>query len=144
MKGFFKPQFPEKYKGNPAQVVYRSSWELKLMNYLDRHSDIISWQSEEFFIPYRSPVDRKVHRYFPDFLVKKREKDGSIKTVMIEVKPEKQTKPPKHPGKVTKKYITEVYTWGVNEAKWNAAKEYCLDRGWLFQVFTEKHLGISW
>jgi len=144
MKGFFKPYFPEKYKGNPAQIVYRSSWELKLMNYLDRHSDVISWQSEEFFIPYRSPVDRKIHRYFPDFLVKKKEKDGSIKTVMIEVKPEKQTRLPKHPGKVTKRYITEVYTWGVNEAKWNAAKEYCLDRGWLFQVFTEKHLGISW
>jgi hypothetical protein len=144
MKGFFKPQFPHKYKGNPTQIVYRSSWELKLMNHLDKHPDVMEWQSEEFFIPYRSPVDRKIHRYFPDFLVKKREANGAVKTVLIEVKPEKQTKPPKHPGKVTKRYINEVYTWGVNKAKWNAAEEYCLDRGWTFHVFTEKQLGIAW
>lgn len=114
------------------------------MNYLDKHPDIMEWQSEEFFIPYRSPVDRKIHRYFPDFLVKKREANGAVKTVLIEVKPEKQTKPPKHPGKVTKRYINEVYTWGINKAKWDAAEEYCLDRGWIFQVFTEKQLGIAW
>lgn len=144
MKGFFKPQRPEKYKGNPTQIVYRSSWELKFMSYLDQHPDVLFWQSEEFFIPYRSPVDNKIHRYFPDFLVKKREKDGSIKTVMIEIKPESQAKPPKHPGKVTRRYINEVYTWGVNEAKWKAAGEYCADRGWTFHVFTEKQLGISW
>lgn len=114
------------------------------MDYLDKHQDVITWQSEEFYIPYRSPIDNRIHRYFPDFLVKKREKDGTVKTVLIEVKPEKQTKPPKHPGKVTKTYIKEVYTWGVNEAKWKAAEEYCQDRGWSFHVFTEKQLGIKW
>lgn len=144
MKGFFKPQNPQKYKGDPTKIVYRSSWELKFMGYLDKHPDIMFWQSEELFIPYRSPVDNKIHRYFPDFLVKKRDKDGSIKTVMIEIKPKAQTKPPKHPGKVTKRYVTEVYTWGVNEAKWKSAREYCADRGWSFEVFTEKELGIKW
>lgn len=144
MKGLFKPQNPSKYRGNPSNIVYRSSYELKFMSYLDKHPDVLNWQSEELFIPYRSPVDNKIHRYFPDFLIKKREKDGSVKTVMIEIKPEKQTKPPKHPGKVTRRYVTEVYTWGVNEAKWKAAEEYCADRGWTFHVFTEKHLGIAW
>lgn len=144
MKGLFKPKNPAKYKGDPTGIVYRSSWELKFMDYLDKHQDVITWQSEEFYIPYRSPIDNRIHRYFPDFLVKKREKDGTVKTVLIEVKPEKQTKPPKHPGKVTKTYIKEVYTWGVNEAKWKAAEEYCQDRGWSFHVFTEKQLGIKW
>ena len=114
------------------------------MSYLDKHDDVLLWESEEMFIPYRSPVDNRIHRYFPDFIVKKREKDGSIKTVMIEVKPESQTRPPKKPAKMTKRYINEVYTWGVNEAKWKAANEYCLDRGWSFHVFTEKQLGIKW
>lgn len=144
MKGFFKPQNPQKYKGDPTKIVYRSSWELKFMGHLDKHPDVISWQSEELFILYRSPVDNKIHRYFPDFVVKKREVDGSIKTAMVEIKPLAQTKPPKHPGKVTRKYINEVYTWGVNEAKWKAANEYCSDRGWSFHVFTEKQLDIRW
>jgi hypothetical protein len=144
MKGFFKPQNPVKYKGDPTGIVYRSSWELKFMSYLDKHDDVIVWQSEELFIPYRSPVDNKIHRYFPDFVVKKRDKDGTVKTVMIEVKPEAQTKPPKKPSKVSKRYINEVYTWGVNEAKWKAANEFCMDRGWSFHVFTEKQLGIKW
>ena len=144
MKGFFKPQNPAKYKGNPTSIVYRSSWELKFMSYLDKHDDVLLWESEEMFIPYRSPVDNRIHRYFPDFIVKKRDKDGLVKTVMIEVKPESQTRPPKKPAKMTKRYINEVYTWGVNEAKWKAANEYCLDRGWSFHVFTEKQLGIKW
>lgn len=114
------------------------------MSYLDKHDDVISWQSEELCIPYRSPVDNKIHRYFPDFIVKKRERDGTIKTVMIEVKPEAQTKPPKKPAKPTRRYINEVYTWGVNRAKWDAAEQFCLDRGWSFHVFTEKQLGIKW
>lgn len=144
MKGFFKPLNPLKYKGDPTGIVYRSSWELKFMNYLDKHPDVITWQSEEFFVPYRSPVDNRIHRYFPDFVVTKREKDGKVRTVMIEVKPEKQTKPPKKPAKITKSYIAEVHTWGINEAKWKSAEQFCLDRGWSFHVFTEKQLGIKW
>lgn len=142
-KGSFRPRNPEKYQGNPNNIVYRSLWELKLMRYLDDHSEVISWGSEEIAIPYRSPVDGKIHRYFPDFVVKKKNKDGTTSTIMIEVKPRAQTIEPKVQKKATKKYINEVMTWGVNQAKWKAAENYCQDRMWKFQLMTEKELGIS-
>lgn len=141
-QGYFKPKNPQKYKGDPTNIVYRSSWELKLMTYLDSHKDIINWGSEEIIIHYRSPIDNKIHRYFPDFIVTKINKEGKKETALIEVKPLAQTKPPKKQEKVTKKYITEVTTWGINEAKWKAANEYCSDRGWSFHIFTERELGI--
>jgi len=141
-KGFFKPHNPSKYKGNPANIIYRSSWEAKLMSYLDHHPDVILWSSEEFSIPYRSPIDGRVHRYFPDFYAKFKNKEGSVETVVIEVKPASQTKPPKIQTKPTKKYITEVKAWGINSAKWKAAVEYCKDRNWIFKIMTEKELGI--
>jgi hypothetical protein len=141
-QGYFKPKNPQKYKGDPTNIVYRSSWELKLMNYLDSHKDILTWGSEEIIIPYRSPIDNKIHRYYPDFIVTKINKEGKKETALIEVKPLSQTKPPKKQEKVTKKYITEVTNWGVNEAKWKAANEYCNDRNWTFHIFTENELGI--
>ena len=110
---------------------------------LDEDKQILSWQSEEVVIPYRSPIDNRIHRYYPDFLVTKINKDGTKETVLIEIKPAKQTKPPKKPQKITRGYITEVKTWGVNEAKWKAAAEFCKDRGWRFVIFTEKELGIT-
>lgn len=142
-QGYFKPRNPDKYKGDPTNIIYRSSWELKLMSYLDNHKSVLKWSSEEIFIPYISPIDGKVHRYFPDFVVTKINKDGKKETVLIEVKPFSQTRPPKKQEKITKKYITEVKTWGINEAKWKAANEYCKDRGWTFHIFTEKELGIK-
>jgi len=142
-KGPFRPKNPDKYQGNPSNIIYRSLWELKLMRYLDDHSDVVSWGSEELVIPYRSPVDGRVHRYFPDFIVKKRNKDGTTSTIVIEVKPKAQTIEPKVQKKATKKYINEVMTWGVNQAKWKAAESYCTDRKWKFQLMTEKELGIS-
>jgi hypothetical protein len=141
-QGFFKPKNPQKYKGDPTNIVYRSGWELKLMLYLDSRSDIINWCSEEIIIPYRSPIDNKIHRYYPDFKVTKINKDGKKETAIIEVKPLKETVPPKRQKEVTRKYLTEVTTWGVNEAKWKAAQEFCKDRGWSFHIFTEKELGI--
>lgn len=142
-KGKFKPKNPQKYKGNPTEIYWRSSWELKLMLYLDDHKDVISWGSEEIIIPYRSPIDNRIHRYYPDFVVTKINSQGVRETALIEVKPAKQTVPPKVQKKVTKSYITEVKTWGVNEAKWKAALEFCKDRGWTFHIFTEKELGIK-
>ena len=141
-KGFFRPKYPKKYKGDPTNIIYRSLWEAKLMSYLDQHSDVIQWSSEEFSIPYRSPIDGRLHRYFPDFYVKMKNKEGIVETVVIEVKPASQTKPPKIQTKPTKKYITEVKTWGVNSAKWKAAVEFCKDRNWIFKIMTEKELGI--
>jgi hypothetical protein len=142
-KGKFKPKNPQKYKGNPTEIFYRSGWELKLMLYLDDHKEVVNWGSEEIIIPYRSPIDGRVHRYYPDFVVTKINSEGKRETAIIEVKPANQTIPPKRLEKPTKRYITEVKTWGINEAKWKAALEYCKDRGWTFHIFTEKELGIK-
>ena len=142
-KGFFKPKNPNKYKGDSSNIIYRSRWELKFMMYLDERKEVISWGSEEVVIPYRSPIDGRIHRYFTDFIVTKINSEGIKETAIIEIKPLKQTKPPKIQNKITKQYITEVKTWGVNEAKWKAATAYCKDRGWTFHIFTEKELGIK-
>lgn len=143
-QGYFKPKNPQKYKGDPTNIFYRSGWELKLMLYLDSRKDVVSWGSEEVIIPYRSPIDGKIHRYFPDFIVTKINKQGKKETAIIEVKPYYQTIPPENNNKKSKKrFLNEVYTWGLNEAKWKAANEYCKDRGWTFHIFTEKELGIK-
>ena len=142
-KGFFKPRNPTKYRGDCTNIVYRSRWELKFMAYLDGHKDVVEWASEEFSIPYLSPIDGKVHRYFPDFLVKKRNARGEGETLLIEIKPAAQTKPPAIPARKTKQFINEVKTWGVNSAKWKAAEEFCKDRSWKFVIMTEKELGIK-
>ena len=142
-KGFFRPKNPSKYKGDPTNIIYRSSWEVKLMSYLDAHPDVVQWASEELVIPYRSPLDNQIHRYFPDFWVKKRSSDGTIETLVIEVKPLKQTKEPTPSTKRTKQYIREVATWAINQAKWTAAKMYCEDRNWKFMTMTERDLGIK-
>jgi hypothetical protein len=141
--GLFKPKNPQKYIGDHTNIVYRSSWECKVMTWLDNNHDIISWASEELIIPYKSPVDNRWHRYFPDFVVKIRTKDGKLKTMILEIKPKKQTLPPEPRKRVTKQYINEVATYGVNQSKWKAATEYCADRGWEFRVLTEEHLGIN-
>jgi hypothetical protein len=135
--GRFKPTNPQKYIGDHKNIIYRSSWECRVMSWLDKNPDIISWGSEELIIPYKSPVDGKYHRYFPDFIVKTKNK-----TMIIEVKPDRETREPKPKKRITKQYLQEVMTYGVNQSKWKAAQEYCLDRGWEFKVITEKHLGI--
>lgn len=145
-QGKFRPQNPQKYKGDPTNIIYRSSWELKLFNYLDQHPSVQKWSSEEFFIPYLSPIDGKWHRYFPDVYVEQINTDGKKQTVLIEVKPDAQTRPPElknrltGKGNISRRYLNEVKTWGTNEAKWKAAREYCVDRGWTFQILTEKQL----
>lgn len=141
-KGFFTPKNPKKYKGDPTKIIYRSRWEKDVMKYLDENTSVIEWQSEEIAIPYISPLDNRYHRYFPDFLIKIREADGKIKTIMIEVKPLAQTREPKAKKRKTKQYITEVSTWAVNTAKWKSAREYCENRGWSFQFITERELGL--
>lgn len=142
-KGKFKPNNPQKYKGDPTNIVYRSSWELKVMMEFDKHPDVLQWSSEEMHIKYVSPIDGKLHRYFPDFIVtKKNHSNGKITTTMIEVKPKAQTKPPRAQTKATRRYINEVKTWGINEAKWIAAKNYCKSVGWDFALITEDHLNL--
>jgi hypothetical protein len=140
--GRFIPKNPKKYVGDSNNIIYRSSWECKVMSWLDQNPAIISWASEELIVPYISPVDNRRHRYFPDFIVKMKTRDGTVKTMMLEVKPKKQTLRPEPQKRVTKQYINEVTTYGVNQAKWKAATEYCLDRGWEFKLITEDHLGL--
>lgn len=116
---------------------------MRLMTYLDTHPDVLEWASEEFCIPYISPVDGRAHRYFPDFWIKQRTMDGKIEIKVIEVKPAAQTKPPEPKTRKTKRYVTEVVTWGINEAKWRAATAFCQAKGWKFVIMTEKELGIK-
>ena len=141
-RGKYKPRCPYKYKGDPTNIIYRSLWELKFMRYCDSNTNILEWGSEEIALPYRSPVDSKVHRYFPDFVMKVKESTGEIKTYVIEVKPRKQTKEPRIPKKKTKSWLYEMKTYTVNQAKWKAAKEFCADRKIEFKIVTEKELGI--
>ena len=140
-KGRFKPKNPQKYKGDPNNIIYRSTWEVKVMNYLDENPNVLWWGSEELPIPYLNPVDKKKHRYFPDFIAKMRKADGTVMTYVIEVKPEKQTQPPTQKRK-TKTFLQEAITYEINKAKWYAAEEFCKDHGWQFLILTERHLGI--
>ena len=136
-QGKYRPTFPRKYKGDYHNIIYRSSWEYKFMVWCDRSSSVTEWGSEEIVIPYISPADGRRHRYFPDFYVK-----IGRKKYMVEVKPLRQTKQPKKQKKQTKAYITEVVTYAINQAKWEAAKEYCKDRGWEFMLITDKELKV--
>lgn len=143
-QGKFKPKYPQKYNGDPTNIVYRSSYELKFMNYCDLTESINQWKSEEFFIPYKSPIDGKVHRYFPDFFVKYKDKNNIERTLVVEIKPEKDLKmPPTNPSKRTKSWAYSVKMWVTNQAKWESAKEWCKDRNYEFKIFTEKDLGIQ-
>lgn len=142
-KGRYRVLNPSKYKGNLSEVVYRSSWELKFMRWCDINSSVLEWGSETIVIPYKSPVDNKIHRYFVDFYVKIKNKENKITKYLVEIKPDKFTKPPVIPKKQTKKFIQEVFQYGTNQAKWKAANEFCLDRGMQFLVLTENDLGIN-
>jgi hypothetical protein len=142
LKSKYKPSNPQKYKGDYNNIICRSTWERKFCRWCDLNESIISWGSEEFFIPYISPVDNRVHRYFPDFIIKLKEHSGKVKTYVIEVKPKKQTVPPVKKTRVTKSFIHETKTYAVNQAKWKAAKEWCDDRLLEFKIITEDELGI--
>ena len=144
LKGKFRPKNPDKYKGNPGEIYYRSSWERTFMNYCDLREDIQSWQSEEKVVWYFDPVTKKKRRYFPDFIVNYKRKDGVLVTEMIEVKPLKQVQgPPQNPKRKTKAWVNAVHTYITNQAKWEAATKYCEDRGWNFRLVTEKELGLT-
>ena len=141
-KSLYKPKNPKKYKGNINNIICRSSWETKFCGYCDLNENIIQWGSEEFFIPYLAP-DGKTRRYFPDFFIKVKENSGEIKTYVIEVKPFNQTKPPRKRKKVTPSYLYECKTYATNQAKWQAANEWCKDKRIEFKIITERELGVA-
>lgn len=143
-KGRYKPVNVSKYMGDPTNITYRSGLELKLMRYLDLHQDVLGWSSEEVVIPYRSPIDNRMHRYFCDFFVRMRDADGNIGHLLVEVKPLAQCREPVKKSRASRRFLMEVRTWGVNKAKWAAAKAYADSRGWRFVIMTEKEInGIS-
>lgn len=142
-KGKYTLRNPEKYIGDPKNVIYRSSWEKILMIRFDNDPNVIQWGSEEFHIPYVSPVDKEVHRYFPDFVVKSRTKDGKVKKVVFEVKPFEQTMLPKPPKRITKQYKDAVRTFAVNDAKWKSARQWCAKHDMEFHLLTENEIGIK-
>ena len=140
-KGRFIPKNIIKYLGNPSNIIYRSSYELKFMNWCDQNESVIGWVSEEIAIPYRNPLDRKVHKYMVDFYAEIKQPDNKVKKYLIEVKPERFTKPPEKRRK-TKRYLQDVAQYGVNEAKWKSAKQFCKKQGIEFLIITEKDLRI--
>ncbi len=133
------PVFPEKYAGDPTNIIMRSSWETRFASWCDKNPSIIRWSSEETIIPYRCPTDNLIHRYFVDFKIT----TINDKTYLVEVKPKSQTQPPVYPGKRTQRYLTESLTFMKNQAKWNAAENYAKDRGWEFKIITEQELGLT-
>lgn len=141
-KSKYTPLHPEKYKGDPTDIICRSSWERKFCVWCDHNSAVLEWGSETTIIPYICPTDGRAHRYFCDFKIKVKDNTGAVKTYLVEIKPAAQTVPPVQPSRRTRRYITEVMTYGKNQAKWQYAREYCKDRGWEFVILTEHHLGL--
>lgn len=138
-QGKWKPRNPEKYAGKVEEIYYRSSWEVKFFNWLDLNPDVISWCSEEVVVPYFDPVQNKMRRYFVDFWAKVKTASG-VKKFLIEIKPDKFTKPPEQPKKKTKRYIEEAMQYATNCAKWEAANRVCKDNNMQFLILTETHL----
>ena len=138
--GKFNPKNYKKYKGDPTKIFYRSLWERRFMVYCDNNENVVEWGSEEVIIPYKSPLDKRVHRYFPDFYIKYVNSAGQTVREVIEVKPKRQLLPPKPPKRQTKRYLNEVATYAVNQAKFKAAEAFCKERRLKFRILTEDHL----
>ena len=140
-KGRYKIKNPKKYKGNPNKVIFRSLWERQAFRFCDDNDAILEWSSEEIIVPYKCKTDNRIHRYFPDVYIKTEKGE-----YLIEIKPKKETVPPKERSRKTKRYIKEVMTYMKNTSKWEAAEEYCADRGMVFTIWTEdvmKSIGIK-
>ncbi len=138
-KGLFKPVNPSKYKGDPNKIVYRSLLEKKFFKIIDENPAFKYWASEEFHLPYISPIDNRPHRYFIDLFVEMQ----NGKKILIEIKPHSQTLPPKAPKNNPNKssrYLNECATYAVNDAKWKATRLFCKEKGLEFMFLTEKQL----
>jgi hypothetical protein len=143
IKGKFTPKHPDKYRGDVTGIVFRSSYELKFMNWCDTNPNILQWASEEIVIPYFNPVDKKMHRYFVDFAIVVQETPDTVQKYLVEVKPERFTKAPPTPKRRSRRFLTESMQWVVNTAKWDAARKVATDNGWRFLIVTERDLGIT-
>jgi len=133
----------EKYVGDSTNVISRSSWETKFMRWCDMNPSVELWGSEIQAIQYYSQADKKLRRYFPDFFIKVKMKDGSLKDIIIEIKPHDQTIPPVKGRKRQTTFINECITWQVNQDKWKAAIEWARLHNFTFQIMNEYDLGIK-
>jgi len=141
-QGIFKPQNPQKYKGTSLPVT-RSSWEFKFCRFLDLNENIMEWSSEEPKIPYLNPNTRTMWNYHPDFLVRIKDPKNPLgsRVELIEIKPYKQTLAPvAKKGKKAQSLLKETQVYNMNQAKWQAAREFCRRQGWTFKVLTERDL----
>ena len=141
-KGKYTIKHKDKYLGDPTKVVYRSLWERQTFKWCENSPKVKRWNSEEIVVLYKCKTDNKLHRYYVDLLVELENKE----IILVEIKPKKETKPPKNPKRKTKRYINEVMTYIKNTSKWEAAKQYADHKGWKFQVWTEdtlSNLGIK-
>lgn len=141
-RGKWKPRNPAKYRGDIHNITYRSSWELRAFNWCDLQPNVLQWSSEETIIPYKSPVDGQVHRYFVDLKFTVRNKEGELATYLAEIKPKAFTEQPKTPTRKSKRYLEECLMFATNTAKWEAARAFCARKGFKFILLTEKELGI--
>lgn len=141
-QGVFRPSNPQKYKGS-FPILYRSSWEGKMMRWCDHNPSILTWGSESVVIPYQNPLTGRVSRYFVDFDVTMRDKQGQLKKFLIEVKPYAQTLPPSQQTRNTRSLARRQAEYIKNQAKWQAAQSYATKKGYTFTVITEKQLFAS-
>ncbi len=139
-QGIFRPRHPEKYRGT-LPIIYRSSYELRFQKWADHNPNVLSWGSESIIVPYPNPLTGKVSRYFVDFNVTIRDKNGNLKKFLVEIKPHNQTIPPSQ-VRNTKSLARRQAEYIKNQAKWKAANEWSNKKGYEFVVLTEKHLGI--
>lgn len=138
-KGKFTPKHPEKYIGDSNNIIFRSLWEKSFLNYLDSNASVVRYSSEEIVIPYLNPLDKKIHRYYPDMYVELKDREGNINIRLIEIKPYKQTQKPEGKRR-TKALYEEEITYIINQTKWEFARKFCEQKGWQFQVLTEREL----
>lgn len=138
--GRYVPRNPQKYHGDSERITFRSLWERRCMVMFDEDDRIIQWSSEECVVPYRSPKDQQIHRYFPDFIIVAKRPDGTKIIRMIEVKPAKKLQQPTPKKRVTQKFLKEIVEYEVIQAKARAARAFCADRGWEYVFFTENDL----
>jgi hypothetical protein len=141
-QGRYQVKNPKKYWGDFNNVIFRSSWELKVFIWCDTNPDVVRWNSEEVVIPYVNPFDGKYHRYFTDIYVEIM-KNGKLEKYVYEIKPNSEKKPPKKPKRRTRAYANKLKTYLINQAKWESAAKYCKERNLKFQILTEKELGIT-
>lgn len=141
-QGYYDPIFPEKYKTNTKQIIYRSSWELKLCKWFDLTPEVLEWASEPLSIKYFYTVDQKMHTYYPDFYFSYKKPDGRIIRYIVECKPSQQLIRPELPKRKTEKtvknynYLMECFI--KNTCKRSYAKKWCEENNYVFVYVTEK------